>query len=124
LAWAAAAAAAAARERRKENAGKRARKWDRELKPIVLIGGEELLVHKWTTKSERQLSGKDESIAQEAQEAIKRKAAVRWTQSPSTPTLHSKSRASILCHHIHVYHTLVGHLDVNMSLHTPTLRRL
>uniref|UniRef100_A0A7S4PI88 Uncharacterized protein n=1 Tax=Guillardia theta TaxID=55529 RepID=A0A7S4PI88_GUITH len=56
---------------------KRPRHWARRAVPIQLIGGEEIHIMKWVTDTARKLSSKEESFTSaEAQEALKRKAAL------------------------------------------------
>ena len=54
----------------------RPRCWERRAVPVKLIGGEELTVYRWVTDTPRQLSRKAEFTSQDAQEALKRKAAI------------------------------------------------
>ncbi|KAJ1478026.1 hypothetical protein T484DRAFT_1818957 [Baffinella frigidus] len=56
---------------------RRPRKWERRTVEVTLVGGEVLVVQRWVTEEERQLTAKqDEFTSAEAQEALKRKAAV------------------------------------------------
>ena len=53
------------------------RKWERRAVQVTLVGGEVLTVQRWVTDEERQLTSKqDEFTSAEAQEALKRKAAI------------------------------------------------
>eukprot|EP00802_Teleaulax_amphioxeia_P023012 Tamp_23530.p1 GENE.Tamp_23530~~Tamp_23530.p1 ORF type:complete len:210 (-),score=43.75 Tamp_23530:240-869(-) len=59
-----------------DEGSKRPRAWHRRQVQIKLIGGEELTVWRWVTDTARQLSRKAEFTSHDAQEALKRKAAL------------------------------------------------
>ena len=59
-----------------DGGSKRPRSWERREVQVKLIGGEELTVWRWCTDTPRLLSRKAEFTSHDAQEALKRKAAM------------------------------------------------